>query len=354
MGVKTRAAVYPAIGQPLEIDEVEWSDPAPTQMVVRQFASGICHTQLHALHNPSTRTPALMGHESSGVVVAAGSAVKRVREGDHVLLSFMPHRLPGGVKPELPSVSVRGQTLRASGASSTWSETVVVDEAFVSFLDASVATDVTAIIGCAVTTGCGAVLNSARVRPGDSVVVYGVGGVGLCAVQAAANVSASPIIAVDISPDKLSNARSFGATHGIDASTEDPVAKVLELTDGGVDFAFDAIGRPETIGWLLPSVHPAIPGWKPDAGMAVQIGVPRSQVTVGVLGEILPGSKIYRGTYGGSANPERDFPMYVKWFKEGKLPLDRLVSRRFKLEEINAACEALERGEILGRAIITF
>jgi Zn-dependent alcohol dehydrogenase len=268
------------------------------------------------------------------------------------MLSFMPRHLPGGVRPDLPVVKVRGQELRASGASSTWSENAVVDQAYVVPLDRTVATDVTAVIGCAVTTGCGAVINTARVRPGDSVVVFGAGGVGLCAIQAATNVSAGPIIAVDVTDEKLEFAKRFGATHGINGGHGSAVERILELTNGGADFAFDAIGRPETIAQLLPSVHPAIPGWRPEGGTAVQVGVPRQQQAIGVIGEILPGSKVYRGTYGGSPNTERDFPMYVQWFKSGKLPLDILVSRRFKLEQINEACAALERGEILGRAIV--
>jgi Zn-dependent alcohol dehydrogenase len=352
--MKARAAVYVELGKPLVIDEVELPDPGPTQMLVKHFASGICHSQLHQLHSPDAKTPLLLGHESTAVVVAKGSQIKHLKEGDHVMLSFMPHRLPGGVRPELPVVKVRGKKLRVSGASSTWSENVVVDQVYATPLDKSVATDVTAVVGCAVTTGCGAVLNTARVRPGDSVVVYGAGGVGLCAIQAAANLSAGPIIAVDLTDEKLENAKRFGATHGINARNEDPVARILELTNGGADFAFDAIGHPDTVARLLPSVHPAIPGWKPEGGMAVQVGVPRQQTHIGVIGEILPGGKVYRGTYGGSANPERDFPMYVRWFQEGKLPLDRLVSRRFKLEEINEACDALEHGQILGRAIIEY
>ncbi|HEX8969450.1 MAG TPA: zinc-binding dehydrogenase [Chloroflexota bacterium] len=350
--MKTRAAVYVEIGQPMVIDEVELPDPGPTQMLVKHFASGICHTQLHTLHSPDTKVPTLLGHESTAVVVAAGQQVRGIREGDHVLLSFMPHALPGGVRPELPELKVRGQALRASGSSSTWSEHAVVDQAFVTRLDSGVATDVTAVIGCAVTTGCGAVLNTARVRPGDSVVVFGAGGVGLCAIQAAANVSAGPIIAVDVTDEKLEFARRFGATHGINGRQGSAVERIKELTHGGADFAFDAIGRPETIAQLLPSVRPAIPGWRPEGGTAVQVGVPRQQVSVGVLGDILPGGKVYRGTYGGSPTPERDFPMYVRWFQEGKLPLDLLVSRRFKLDQINEACDALERGEILGRAIV--
>jgi Zn-dependent alcohol dehydrogenase len=352
--MKTRAAVYVEIGQPLVIDEVELPDLSPTQMLVKQFASGICHTQLHTLRNPDVKTPLLLGHESTGVVVATGAQVRHAREGDHVLLSFIPRHLPSGVRPELPTVHVRGQAVRASGASSTWSENVVVDEAFIVPFDRDVATDVTAIIGCAVATGCGAVLNTANVRPGDSVVVFGAGGVGLCAVQAAANVSAGPIIAVDVTDEKLEFAKRFGATHGINARTEDPVARIVEMTGGGADFAFDAIGHPDTIARLLPSVRPAIPGWRPEGGTAVQVGIPRQQTHIPVIGDILPGGKVYRGTYGGSSRPERDYPMYVRWFKEGKLPLDLLVSRRFKLEEVNEACTALEHGEILGRAIIEF
>jgi len=350
--MKSRAAVYVELGQPMVVDDIELPDPSPTQLLVKLFASGICHTQLHTLHSAQAKVPTLLGHEATAAVVSAGAEVRGIREGDHVLLSFMPHPLLGGVRPELPRVRFRGHELRHGGQSSTWSEYVVVDRAYVTPVDASVATDVTAVIGCAVTTGCGAVINSARVRPGDSVVVFGAGGVGLCAIQAAANVSASPVIAVDISDDKLAYARRFGATHGLNASAGSVVDQILELTAGGADFAFDAIGRPETIAQLLPSVHPAIPGWKPDGGMAVQIGVPREQQHIGVVGEILPGSKIYRGTYGGSPTPERDFPMYVRWFQEGKLPLDVLVSRRYRLDQINEACQALERGEILGRAIV--
>jgi Zn-dependent alcohol dehydrogenase len=352
--MKTRSAVYVEIGKPMVVEEVELSDPGPTQMLVKLFASGICHSQLHTLHSPDARTPTLLGHEATAAVVATGAGIQHIREGDHVMLSFMPRALPNGVRPEPPTVRFRGQELKAAGQSSTWSEHVVVDQTYVVPLDKDVATDVTAVVGCAVTTGCGAVINTARVRPGDSVVVFGVGGVGMCAVAAAANISAGPIIAVDVSDDKLELARRFGATHGINSRREEAVPRILELTNGGADFAFDAIGRPETIAQLLPSVHIAVPGWRPEGGMAVQIGIPRQQTHISVVGDILPGGKVYRGTFGGSARPDHDFPMYVRWFKEGKLPLDLLVTRRFKLDEINAACDALERGEVLGRAIVEY
>jgi Zn-dependent alcohol dehydrogenase len=165
--VKTRAAVYADLGKPMVIEEVELPDPGPTQMVVQQFASGICHTQLHTLHNPKTTVPTLLGHESTGSVLAMGRDVRGLREVDHVMLSFMPHQLPGGVRPELPTLRFRGQDIRAGGQSCTWSQHVVVDRAYVTPLDPGVPMDVTAVIGCAVTTGCGAVINTARVRPGD-------------------------------------------------------------------------------------------------------------------------------------------------------------------------------------------
>src|SRR5262245_53822245 len=281
--MKTRAAVYVELGKPMVIDDVELPDPGPTQMLVKLFASGVCHSQLHTLHSPTTKVPLLLGHEATAQVLARGSQVRHIDDGHHVMISFMPHRLPGGVRPEPPKVKVRGQELSISGSSSTWSENVVVDQAFVTRLDKSVATDVTAVIGCAVTTGCGAVINTAKVRPGDSVVVFGAGGVGLCAIQAAANVSAGPIIAVDVTDEKLEFARNFGATHGINGREGNAVERIREITNGGADFAFDAIGRPETIAQLLPSVRPAIPGWKPEGGTAVQVGIPRHQVSVGVL-----------------------------------------------------------------------
>src|SRR5205823_2201245 len=141
-----------------------------TQVLVKQFASGVCHTQLHQLHDQQGRTPKLLGHESTGVVVAAGSRVSRAKEGDRVMLTFVPQPVDPGATRDLPVVKWRGHDIAGSGASSTWSEAVVTDQDFVVPLDSDVATDVTAIIGCAVMTGCGAVLNTAQVRPGDSVV----------------------------------------------------------------------------------------------------------------------------------------------------------------------------------------
>ena len=352
--MKTRAAVYVEFQKPLVIEEIELPDPGPTQLVIKQFATGICHSQLHALHNPQTIRPRLMGHESTGVVVRAGSEVTHVKEGDHVMVTFLPRNTVPGATIPTPVLKWRDQEIRSHGNNSTWSETILADAAFVVPLEMSAPTDVTAVIGCAVMTGCGAVLNTARVHAGDSVVVIGVGGVGLAAVQAAANVSAYPIIAVDVDDRKLEFARRFGATTGVNSRTQDAVACVREITGGGADFAFDAIGRQSTIATLLHYVRPGVAGYRPDGGTAVLIGVPRPEATLTVMDALLPGSKTFKGTNGGSPRPDHDLPMYVRWFQEGKLPLDLLVSRRYSLDEINEGIGALERGEILGRAIVEF
>jgi Zn-dependent alcohol dehydrogenase len=234
----------------------------------------------------------------------------------------------------------------------TWAEDVIVDGEYVVKMDDDVATDVTSIIGCAVMTGCGAAVNTAKVRPGDSVAIFGVGGVGLCVVQACANLSASPIIVVDLSDEKLAFARQFGATIGINARNEDPVARIKQITNGGADFAFDAIGASITMQQILSSVRDGIFGYS-EGGTAMLVGVPQTTPEMDMR-QIFRGAKTYRGTVGGTGRPDRDFPMYVRWYKEGKLPLDKLVSRKYRFEEINEACSALERGEINGRAIITF
>jgi Zn-dependent alcohol dehydrogenase len=352
--MKTRAAIYVEFQKPLVVDEIELPDPGPTQLIIKQFATGICHSQLHALHNPHTLTPRLMGHESTGVVVSAGSEVTHVKEGDHVMVTFLPRSSVPGVTIPMPVLRWGDKEIRSHGNNSTWSETILADAAFVVPLDMSAPTDVTAVIGCAVMTGCGAVLNTARVQPGDSVVVIGVGGVGLAAVQAAANVSAHPIIAVDIDDDKLEFARRFGATIGINSRTEDAIARVREITGGGADFAFDVIGRQSTIATLLHYVRPGVAGYRPEGGTAVLVGVPRPEATLTVMDALLPGSKTFKGTNGGSPRPDHDLPMYVRWFREGRLPLDLLVSRRYTLDQINDGIGALERGEILGRAIVEF
>jgi Zn-dependent alcohol dehydrogenase len=359
--MKTPAAIYVEAGKPVVIDDIDLPDPGPTQVVVRQVATGVCHSQLHELNRPNPNLPLVLGHESTGVVTGFGKEVNHVKEGDHVMVTWVQRNATHGTpRPTPAKVSYKGRSVNfgapAFTGTFTWSRDTVADQQMVVPLDKDVPTDVTSIIGCAVMTGAGAALNAAQVRPGNSVVIIGAGGVGLSIVQACANLSADPVIVVDLADEKLEFAKKFGATIGINARTEDPVAKVRELMGGqptsGVDFAFDAIGIGQTMEQILHMARARHPGER-EGGVAVLVGVPHGQMPTLPM-HMLFGGKVYRGAPGGCSTPDRDFPLLVRWFKEGKLPLDLMVSRRYKLEQINEACDALANGEIAGRAIVTF
>lgn len=349
--MKTRAAIQLEPNGPLTVDEIELPDPDEDQIVVKQFASGICHSQLHQMHNPNLVRPLLLGHESTGVVVEKGRNVRHVQEGDHVMVTWVPRNGHVGMTPPTQgSMSYQGNTASWQAAP-TWAESTIAHEQYVVPLPKDAATDVTAIIGCAVMTGVGAAINTAKVPPGASVAIYGVGGVGLCILQGCVIAGADPIIAIDLSDEKLEFAKEFGATLTINASREDPVERIKELTDGGADFAFDAIGRQETMEQLLPSVKPGIAAIR-EGGVAMLVGVPQTPATLNMRDIFL--ARTYRGSFGGSSRPDEDYPKFLQWFKEGKLDLNRLVTARYKLDQINEACEALQAGKIGGRAILTF
>ena len=349
--MKTVAAIQTAPEQPLIVAEIDLPDPQPDQVIVKLFSSGVCHSQLHQIHNATATRPMVLGHEGTGVVTHVGSSVTHVQEGDHAIVTWVPRTPPRGRTAPTPSgVTYREEIVH--GGVFTWSQDVLTSGELVIPISKDDPTDVSSIVGCAVLTGAGAVLNTARVRPADSVAVYGVGGVGLSAIQMAAILEAYPIIAVDLTDDKLEFAKQFGATHGINASREDPVEAIKELTDGGVDFAFDAIGLRVTNEQILPSTRGGGPGADNHGGMAVLIGMPGKEMTIDP-GLFMFQQRIFRGSL-GATYPERDFPMFLRWHKEGKFPLDKLVTRRYKLEQINEACDALESGEILGRAILEY
>lgn len=356
--MKTAAAILLEKGQDMVIDDIEIPDPGPTQVIIKQFASGVCHSQLHELNRPSPATPLVLGHESTGVVTAKGAGVTHVKEGDNVMVTWVQRSArPGLPQPAVARVT-HGATPINLGAPTftgvfTWAESTIADEQFIVPLEAGVATDVTSIVGCAVMTGCGAAMNAAEVRPGDSVAVIGAGGVGLSIIQGAANLGTHPIIVVDLSDDKLAFATQFGATTGVNAANGDAVEKVRELTGGlGVDFAFDAIGLGITAEQALMMARARVPGER-QGGTAVMVGVPHGEPAKLPMGMIF-GGKVYRGAPGGSSRPDHDFPTFIRWFKEGRLPLDLMVTRRYRLDEINEACRALAAGEVAGRAIIEF
>jgi Zn-dependent alcohol dehydrogenase len=360
MTTKTPAAIYVESGKPMVIDEIDLPDPGPTHVRIRQFATGVCHSQLHELNRPGAKLPLVLGHESTGVVTAVGSAVHHVAEGDHVMVTWVPRSANAGPRPTPAQVMYQGQVVEfgapAYTGTFTWCRDTVADQQMVLPLPNNVATDVTAIVGCAIMTGVGAAVHAAHVRPGDSVAVIGAGGVGLAIIQACANLSANPIIVIDLADEKLEFARQFGATIGVNASQGDPVQRVQEIMGGeltsGVDHAFDAIGVGSTMRQILEMARARQPGER-EGGAAILVGVPHGEMPTLPMYQLF-GGKVYRGAPGGCCIPDRDFPLFVRWFEEGKLPLDQLVTRRYSLEQINEACDALAHGEIAGRAIVEF
>ena len=350
--MKTRAAIQTAPDQPLVLDEIEVPDPKPDQVIVKLLSSGVCHSQLHQMHNRTIARPLLLGHEATGVVISLGRDVNHLKEGDHAIVTWVPRTPVKGSPPRLPSDATYREEILNQVRVFTWAEDALVDAEFVIPISKEHPTDVSSIVGCAVLTGAGAVLNTARVRPGDSVAIFGVGGVGLSALRMAAILEAHPIIAVDLKDDKLDFAREFGATHVVNASETDPVEAIVEISGGGVDFALDAIGVRATTEQILPSTRAGGAGADNQGGTAVLIGIPGKELTLDPK-LFMYGQRQYRGTL-GATYPERDFPMFLRWHQEGKFPLDKLVTRRYTLDQINEACEALEGGEILGRAIVEY
>jgi Zn-dependent alcohol dehydrogenase len=364
MSVRARVVVLPKDPGPLEVHELRLPDPGPHQVVVKQFASGVCHSQLHQMHSPR-ETPVILGHESTGVVLAAGREVAHVREGDLVFVTWVPRN-----KPKNPRVAEAATLALADGSVAqsqnvyTWADHTVADEQYVVKTRPDAPRDVTAIIGCAVMTGAGAVLNTAAVKRGESVAIFGAGGVGLSAVAAAREVGADPVIAVDLDDRKLEFARKFGATVTLNAARLDAVAEIHRLTArqgehtilgapvSGVDHAFDCIGVTKTMQQILAACRSACFGWK-SGGNAVLVGVPTSELTLPPI-ELLLQEKKFIGSLGGSCQPDRDFPIFLDWHVRKKLDLDALVTERFPIEKINEATHALETGKIFGRAILTF
>jgi Zn-dependent alcohol dehydrogenase len=362
MGANARVVVLPREDRPLYIEEVELASPGPHEVIVRQFASGICHTQLGQMQTPRTG-PVVLGHESTGVVLSVGSSVTAVTTGQRVIVTWIPCRPLEGRTVGPTTIELGDGTVASSLSVFTWADHTICDEAYVVPLPQDAPTDVTSVVGCAVMTGAGAVLRTAGVRPGESVAVFGVGGVGLTAVGAAAIIGADPVIAVDIDPAKLAFATRFGATDVIDATSVDAVAAIRELTNarqtrpsgrstGGVDYAFDCVGASETMRQVLAAARPGMFGVT-RGGTAVLVGIPERGFELDAL-DLLRGEKTYRGSVAGSCLPDRDFPIFLRWHEQKRLDLEVLVTRRYPMTEINEATAALRRGEVLGRAILEF
>ena len=353
MATKTRAAVMVEHGQPLVVEEIILQDPHESEVLVELFASGICHSQLHQIHSPHSRMPGLLGHEATGVVLKAGSDVTHLKEGDHCMVTWVPRDVKvDSPPPTTTSFGFRGKQYKG-GTVYTWAEHVLVHEQMVLPLSKDVETAATAIVGCATVTGVGAVMGTANVQKGQSVAVIGVGGVGINVIAGAKIAGADPIIAVDLLDEKLDFAREFGATHTVNAKDTDAVEAIREITGGGADFAFDAIGGPVTTPQILAAVRYGRLG-ATRGGVAVVVGIPQGPVTL-PAGAYPMGEKSLIGSLGGSSHPETDYPQYIDWFLNGELPLDKMVTTIYSsLDEINEGVRALENGEIRGRSIMVY
>lgn len=359
MTTKAKVVLQDRADGPLELVEVELPDPEPHQVVVSLLASGVCHSQLKAMRAPR-QAPLLLGHEGYGVVVATGAEVSRVRDGSHVVVTWVPLVEEGrSRRPEHSSLTLADGRLARSPNVFTWGDHTVVDELFAVPVPDTYRRDSVAIVGCAVVTGVGAVCNAAAVQPGETTAVFGIGGVGLSAVFGARMARAGAVVAVDVVDAKLGLARHFGATETLNASREDPVARIRDLFPGegqtnglapvaGVDYAFDCVGLPVTIEQALASVRP---GWfgRRRGGTAVLVGVPDQAVCLDSR-ELLGGDKTFLAALGGSCH-QSELERYLQWAAAGELDLDAMVTDRFPLDRLTDAVEALDGGRILGRAL---
>ena len=352
--MKSMAGIQTEYGRGVQIEEIDIPDPSDTQVIVKLKSTGVCHSQLHHMtaSPEKTKRPLSLGHEGTGYVEKLGKNVKGLKEGDKVIVTWVGKN-PYKGSLNIPNTTATFNGTELSGVTFTWSQYTIVDENLVVKIKDEYPDDVSCIVGCAVLTGGGAVLHTANVKPEDSVAIYGMGGVGLSALKMASLLNAYPIIAVDIIDSKLEFAKKFGATHVINSLNEDPVQKISEITNGGADYAFDAIGVKQTMEQILPSVRKGGSGADNIGGKAVLIGIP-SQNSISVNPEnFMYFHKQYIGSL-GATYPERDFEMYLRWHKEGKFDLNELVTDRYTLEDIAIACDDLQSGKITGRGIVEF
>lgn len=362
--MRIRAVVLEATGGPLTPSELELAPPGPEEVLVRLHASGVCHSDWNAVDGTAENPcPCVLGHEGAGVVEAIGAGVTRVAVGDHVALSWAPscgecpecrRDLPqlcstmwpamgtGGLMDGTPRLSRDGEPVFHYSFLSTFAEACVVPERSCVKIGDDIPFDVAALVGCAVTTGVGAVWRTAGVERGDRVAVIGCGGVGLSALMAAVAAGAEPVVAVDAAPGKLEVARSFGATGTVlwQHSAAQTAEAVREASGGGVDYALEATGRPEAMETAFLSTR--------TRGAAVLIGIPRADAVLSLPAATIPRmERRVLGSIYGSSKPERDFPDTLERYRRGDLPLDRLVSHRLPLEEAGRGFELMQSGEAL-------
>ncbi|GAO99366.1 zinc-binding dehydrogenase [Fructobacillus ficulneus] len=371
MPQKIKASIAYGVGKGFsQAEEIIIDDPKGAEVLIDIQASGLCHSDLHLVEDDDDlfSFPAVIGHEVSGIVEAVGPNVSGFKVGDHVVASLeqvcghCANCLNGQpqsctqqyecvrAEDEAPRLSFPdGRAITQAFGVGGFAEKALIHENQLAVVNNEIPFDQAACIGCATITGAGAAINSAKVRPGDSVAVIGTGGIGLNMIAGANIAGASKIIAIDVFDNKLEFAKKFGATHTINSKTEDPIAAVREITNGGVDEAFEAIGFPATMkqAWDMLGV----------GGTAYMIGLAKPDATVELEinpVDLLVHQRGFKGVWMGSTNIKHDIPMYADLAVEGRLNMHDLISQHIHLNDINKGYEQLVRGEVIRSVITTF
>ena len=359
-----KAAIFHAPHELLTIEDVDIDAPMPREILVRTVASGVCHSDLHFVEGLyPMAAPAILGHEAAGIVEAVGEHVTYVKPGDHVIaclsvfcgaceqcMTGHPNRCTSFDNQRAasmpPKLSQGGAPVHQFANISSYAEKMLLHENAVVKIREDFPLDRAALIGCGVMTGVGAALNTAKVEPGSTVAVFGAGGVGLSAIQGARIAGARKIIAVDMVESKLATAKEFGATHIVDASSRDAVQAVKDLTDGGVDYSFEAIGLKKTAEQSFECLGPG--------GVATIIGMIPFGTKIELDGwSFLQGEKRIQGSMMGSNRFRVDMPRYIDFYEQGRLKLDEMISRKGRLEDVNDAFRAMKAGEV-ARTVLMF
>ena len=368
--VASRAAVAHQAGKPLTIETIEVEGPREGEVLVEIKATGICHTDAFTLSgaDPEGLFPSVLGHEGAGVVVDTGAGVTSVKKGDHVIPLYTPEcrqcdyctsgrtnlcqairetQGQGLMPDETSRLSLNGDRLFHYMGTSTFSNYTVLPEIAVAKIREDAPFDKVCYIGCGVTTGIGAVINTAKVRPGSNVVVFGLGGIGLNVVQGARMVGANRIVGVDLNPEREVLARQFGMTDFVNPSEleGDLVAYLVELTGGGADYSFECIGNVEVMRQALECCHK---GW----GESIIIGVAPSGAEISTRPFQLVTGRVWRGTAFGGARGRTEVPQIVDWYMEGKINIDDLITHTMPLEDINSAFDLMHEGKSIRSVVL--
>ena len=343
------------------VDDIEALPAGPGEVTINIKATGVCHSDLHAMNGSLPQgAPFVPGHEGAGIITAVGEGVTNLKEGDHVIVAWSPPcgKCNNCVERKQPHLCVmiqfaiagtpkfkRGdEDVYGMAGTGTFAEYLTVPQEAAIKIDDDIPFEIASLIGCGVTTGVGAAINTAKVRPGSKVVVFGCGGVGISAIQGAHVAGASIIVAVDMQDAKLELAKEFGATHG--CKPDELAALQAELTGDGFDYSFEAIGLPVTIRAAYDAVR--------RGGTACIIGVGPMDKGVEFNGfEIFFSEKNFMGSYYGSADVRSDFHRFLSLWKSGQLNLDGMITNRMKIEDINDAFDLMKKGEGI-RTVITF